>query len=571
MIPAHRTLAGAAYSIERRSLAFLTLAGASGCAEQERVASVALFQDITAELGLPCPESPPPDGAYHLPEVMAGGVGLFDYDGDEDLDLLHVCTPLPGEESATISNRLYRQEANGSFADVTDEAGLTEPGYGQGLAIGDVENDGDSDVYITNYGPDQFYLNDGDGTFTRATESAGFRGHRWSSGASFFDYDGDGFLDLYLAHYLRFDHEKRCADPRDRLEYCGPWAFSGVPDKLYRNNGDGTFEDVTVEAGTVLPEKGARATGLGVVCTDFTADGLPDVFVANDAQCNNLWVNRGDGTFSEEAILRGVATDEYGHPEAGMGVAAGDANGDGALDIFVTHLWGENNRLYLGGQQFQFGDGTVDSELSRYDLERTGWGCGFFDFDNDGDQDLAVANGAIKRRPPLAGAPKGMWSEYAEHNQLFENDGSGRFLLADEKAGSFASNVEMSRGLAFGDLDEDGGVDMVVSTVGNGLRVFRNKAPAPGNHWVRVRALTEGRDALGAQVWVTAGDKKRCNLVLAGASYLSSHDPRAHFGLGSIDAIDALVVLWPNGERERFPTIGVDRTITVRQGEGGEP
>lgn len=571
MIPAHRTLAGAAYSIERRGLAFLTLAGASGCAEQERLASVALFQDITAELGLPCPENPPPDGAYHLPEVMAGGVGLFDYDGDGDLDLLHVRAPLPGSEGVTISNRLYRQEGHERFTDVTDEAGLTEPGYGQGMAIGDVDNDGDSDVYITNYGPDQFYLNDGDGTFTRATESAGFRGARWSTAASFFDYDGDGFLDLYLAHYLRFDPEKRCSDPRDRLEYCGPWAFSGVPDKLYRNKGDRTFEDVTAEAGIVLPENGARATGLGVLCTDFTGDGLPDVFVANDLQCNNLWVNQGDGTFSEEAILRGVATDEYGHAEAGMGVTAGDANGDGILDIFVTHLFGENNRLFLGGPCIQFDDGTAESQLSRYDLERTGWGCGFFDFDNDGDQDLAVANGGVRRRPQLAGAPEGMWREYAEPNQLFENDGSGRFLPTDEKAGSFASNVELSRGLAFGDIDEDGDIDMVVSRVGNGLRVFRNDAPAPGNHWLLVRALTEGRDALGAQVWVTMGDKKRCSPVLAGTSYLSSSDPRAHFGLGPIDAIDAVVVLWPNGERERFPATEVGRMITVRQGEGEEP
>jgi len=559
------------YSFDRRSLALLALVAASGCAPGESIAPGAVFRDVTAELGLSPPEGPPPDGAYHLPEIMAGGVGLFDHDLDGDLDLLHVRAPLPGSEGASVSNRLYRQEADGRFADVTDEAGLTEPGYGQGMAIGDVENDGDPDVYIANYGPDEFYLNDGDGTFTRSTGNAGFQGSMWSTAASFFDYDGDGFLDLYVTHYVGLDPEKKCADPRDRLEYCGPWAYTGRPDTLYRNNGDRTFKDVTAEAGIVLPDHGARATGLGVLCTDFTGDGRPDIFVANDLQCDNLWVNQGDGTFTEEGILRGVATDEFGHPEASMGVTAGDADGDGILDIFVTHLWGEHNRLFLGGRGLQFDDYTVESELARYDLERTGWGCCFFDFDNDGDQDLAVANGGVRRRPPLAGAPEGMWREYVETNQLFENDGSGRFLQVGDKAGSFASNLEVSRGLAFGDIDEDGDVDMIVSSIGNNLRVFRNEAPAPGHHWLLVRALTKGRDALGAQVRVTAGDRERCSPVLPAASYLSSNDPRAHFGLGPIDAIDAIVVLWPDGERERFPGSDVDRVITVRQGEGLGP
>jgi hypothetical protein len=526
----------------------------------------ALFEDVTAELGLPYPEEPPADGAYYLPEMMQGGLGLFDYDGDGDLDLLHVRAPLPGGDGTSISNRLYRQEEDGRFVDVTREAGLERRGFGQGLAIGDVDNDGDPDVYITNYGPDDFYLNDGDGSFTRATERAGFSGNRWSTAAAFIDYDGDGFQDLFLVHYVKFDPTRRCADPRDRREYCGPWTYRGRPDKLYRNRGDGTFEDVTAAAGIVLPEQGTRSTGLGTVCTDLTGDGLPDFFVANDLQSNQLWVNRGDGTFSEEGLLRGVATNEYGHPEASMGVTAGDVNGDGELDVFMTHLWQENNRLFLGGAQFA--DASVESKLALHDLERTGWGCGFFDFDHDGDLDLAVANGGVRRRPPIDGGPSGMWAEYAEPNQLFENDGAGGFVLADELAGSFASDVEVSRGLALGDLDEDGDLDLIVSGIDNTLHVFRNNAPAEGTHWAMVRALTRGRDALGAQVRIRAGALELCTPVLPASSYLSSCDPRAHFGLGANETIDSIEVLWPDGSREEFGSAEVDRVITVRQGEG---
>jgi hypothetical protein len=549
-----------------RVLSFLAASVTVGCGSGALSPRAGLVE-VTQEVGLPAPPRSVSDGSYHLPEAMAGGVGFLDYDGDGDLDLLHVRTPLPGAEGAAIANRLHRQEPAGRFTDVTEAAGLDEPGFGQGMAIGDVENDGDADVYVTNYGLDEFYRNVGDGTFTRDTEAAGLRDPKWSTGAAFFDYDGDGFLDLYVAHYLRYDAEKTCLDPRDRREYCGPLSFAGAPDRLYRNDGDGTFTDVTERAGIVLPERGARAMGLSVLCTDLTGDGRQDVFVANDAQCNNLWVNQGDGTFEEEAILRGIATDPYGHPEAGMGVAAGDADADGALDLFVTHLWGENNRIYLGGDPLQYDDGSVQSGLSQHDLERTSWGCAFFDLDHDGDQDLAVANGAIKRRPPLPGAPPGMWAEYAEPNQLFENDGAGRFALADERAGSFASRPGVSRGLALGDVDEDGDLDLAVSTVGNALRLYRNEAPARGTHWLLVRLLTRGRDALGAQVWVEAGGRRRFGASLAGASYLSSHDPRVHFGLGPLSAVEAIEVLWPDGLRERFPGSPADRVITLRQGE----
>ncbi len=559
---------GRAFQIALSSLPSLGLAG---CGPGQGSGPPPLFEDVTSELGLPAAAETWPDGTYSTPEIMQGGVGLFDCDEDGDLDLCHVRVPPPRATEKRISNRMYRQESDGRFADVTEEAGLAEAGFGQGLAVGDTENDGDLDLYITNYGPDSFFANGGEGRFANVTERAGFRDDWWSTSAAFGDYDADGFLDLYVAHYLRFDPGKRCTDPSDREEYCGPRAFNGAPDTLYRNEGNGTFSDRTQEAGIVLPQQGARATGLGVVFTDLTQDGRPDVFVANDAQANQLWVNRGDGTFADEGILRGVAFDQQGRPEANMGIAVGDVDRDGLLDLLVTHLWQENNRLYLGTRGPLFRDFTVGSGLSRHDLERTGFGCGFFDFDHDADLDLALVNGAVRRRPPLPGAPRGFWADYAEPNELFENDGSGVFTLVDEKAGSFASEVEVSRGLAFGDLDSDGDVDMVVSNADNSLRAYRNDAPTAGCHWLQVRVLTRGRDALGAQIRLRAGGREFLGLALSAYSYCSASDPRAHFGLGPTAVIDEIAVLWPDGTRETFPGTAVDRGITLRQGEGRKP
>lgn len=530
----------------------------------------AWFEEPTRELGLPVASGDRPDGAFFTPEIMQGGVGLFDADLDGALDLLHVRIPPPGAPERTITNRLYQAE-NGRFRDVTDASGITAEGYGQGLAIGDTDNDGDPDVYVTNYGPDVFYVNQGGGRFANATAQAGFADEWWGTSAAFADYDADGFLDLYVANYLRYEPGKRCTDPSDRREYCGPRSFNGAPDLLYRNDGDGTFTERTNEAGIVLPQQWARGTGLGVVFTDLTNDGWPDVFVANDAQANQLWVNRGDGTFSDEAILRGVALDRNGRTEANMGIGVGDVNGDGLLDLFVTHLWEEYNRLWIGTKGPLFRDFTIESQLPRAGTEQTGFGCGLFDFDHDGDLDLAVANGAVRRRPPIPGGPRGMWASYAEPNQLFVNDGQARFAQEDGGAGPFASQIEVSRGLAFGDLDEDGDVDMVLSNIDNSLRVYRNRAPKEGRHWLIVRALTGKRDAIGAHLWLRAGEREFRGLVLPGSSYCSSNDPRAHFGLGPIASLDELVVQWPDRQRERFAVPGVDRVLTVRQGEGREP
>ncbi|MEQ1895491.1 MAG: CRTAC1 family protein, partial [Planctomycetota bacterium] len=433
------------------------------------------------------------------------------------------------------------------------------------------DNDGDADVFITNFGADVFYTNDGAGRFTNATARAGFQDEWWGTSAAFGDVDGDGFLDLYVANYVRYDAGKRCTDPSDRTEYCGPRSFNGAPDQLWRNDGDGTFSDVTRRAGVVLPQEDARGHGLGVVITDLTRDGRADIFVANDAQANQLWVNQGDGRFVDEGVARGVGLNRHGQTEANMGIALGDVDGDLVLDLFVTHLWEEHNRLFLGTKGPVFRDFTVESKLARHDLERTGFGCGFLDFDHDADQDIAVANGAVRRRPPVPGAPDNFWKEYVEPNQLFENVGAGHFELADVKAGAFASDLAASRGLALGDVDGDGDLDLAVANLDNSLQLYENRAPAAGTHWLLVRVLTHGRDALGAHVLVTAGGKQQLAAALAGYSYCSSNDPRAHFGLGASAQYDALEVLWPDGQRERFPGGAADREVRLVQGEGEHP
>jgi len=313
----------------------------------------------------------------------------------------------------------------------------------------------------------------------------------------------------------------------------------------------------------VLPRKGAKAHGLGVICTDLTRDGRPDVFVANDAQSNQLWVNQGDGTFAEEGILRGVAVNGFGNPEASMGVAVGDVDGDGSLDLFMTHLWEENNRLYLGTKGPLFVDSSVKAGIAGSDLQRTGFGCALFDFDNDGDLDLAVANGAIRRRPPIQGGPDGYWADYVEPNQLFENQGGGKFAEVTNAAGTFGSRLEVSRGLAVGDIDGDGDLDLVLSNVDNSLRVYRNEAAPRESHWLFVRAVNEGCDALGAQVVLRAAGRERRGMILAASSYLSSNDPRAHFGLGTTTTVDEIEVLWPDGTSSKYACEGVDREITV--------
>ena len=525
--------------------------------------SAPYFTEITSKLRFGDAPEPLPDGTYSLPEIMGGGVSLFDYDGDSDLDLLQICFPPPGQPDLPAPNRLFQQQPDRTFLDMTSTAGLDDPGYGQGAAIGDADNDGDLDVYVTNFGRDAFFVNNGDGTFIDATVAAGFSGDHWSSSAAFFDYNRDGNLDLYVVRYLLFDSGIPCRSRSDRPVYCGPQSFEGAPDVLYRNNGDGTFSDVTEEAGVALAGR-----GLGVVCADLTGDGWVDIYVANDQEANCLWVNNGDGAFTDEAVMRGVAFNAYGEAEASMGVTVGDVNGDGRLDLFMTHLRDETNTLYTATEYGIFVDTSEASGLAAVDRGYTGFGCGFFDYDNDGDLDLALVNGSVRRGSKFPGANVGeFWSLYAEPNLLFQNDGSGVFTHISSLAGVFANQVEVSRGLAFGDTDFDGDIDLVVGNL-NGMRVFRNDAPPPGNHWLRVRAMDGNRDAIGAEVTVATAEAEFVRLILPGYSYLSSSQLRVHFGLGATEIIESIEVKWQDGTRERFKAPGVDQELTLRKGSG---
>lgn len=528
-----------------------------------------LFTEITGQLGLAPPFDLAPDGTYFMPEIMGPGLALLDYDGDGDLDLLVPCVPPPGSPDSPAPKRLWRHESDGRFTDVTGAAGLQQGGFGSGVAVGDTDNDGDVDLFFSNYGPDQFFVNNGDGTFSEATTEAGLREDLWSASATFCDYDRDGDLDLYVTHYLAYDSKTRCVDEVGRPDYCAPWTFRGIPDTLYRNVGGNRFEDVTEATGLRLPDHGLRARGLGVVCADLTGDGLADFYVANDREANQLWTQQPDGTFREEGILRGVAVNRFGVAESSMGIAVGDATGDGFLDLFTTNLTGENNTLQAGSAAGLFTDRTAESGMMAPDLQATGFGTGFFDFDHDGDLDIAVVNGRVARGASLL--PGGFWDQYAQRNLLFRNDGTGRFEDVTSSAGAFGAVPAVSRGLAFGDLDGDGDLDMAVSRHDNSVAVHRNDAPAPGTHWLVVRAVTGRRDALGAEIRIGAGGRTQLRLVLAGYSYLSSNDPRAHFGLGGADRVDLLEVRWPSGRQERFSVEGVDRAITVVEGSGSPP
>jgi hypothetical protein len=524
------------------------------------------FEEVTAARGLPPPTADWPDGSHATPEVTPGGVALFDYDGDGRLDILQICHAPAGHFDESAPNRLFHQEADGTFKEVPNAGGLNGAGYSMGVAIGDYNNDGLPDVFITRYGHCSLYKNNGDGTFTDVTKQAGLETDKgyWCSSAAWVDYDRDGWLDLYVCRFAEFDPSRRCSGNDGKPEYCGPHQFQGVGGKLYHNNHDGTFTDVTEKAGLSVPDR-----GWGVVCADLTGSGWPDIFVANDEERQNLWVNQGDGTFKDEALQRGVAFSGAGNPEAGMGVSIGDIANDGRLSLLITHIRNEKNTVYMPVANGMYADKSAVAGMAAIDLPYTGWGCGFADFDNDGNLDVAVANGRVARGPVDPRATLGkFWNPYAESNLLFRGDGKGHFTNMTPHGGDFTRHVECTRGLAFGDFENNGRIGMVSNTLDNTLRLYRNTAPSEGNHWLTVRALAGKRDALGAKLELRAGERRWMQFVFSAYSFLSSSDPRAHFGLGTIDHVDALTVIWPDGAREQFDVPGVDRQITIHQGTG---
>jgi enediyne biosynthesis protein E4 len=522
-----------------------------------------IYIDATKHTGIDFIHEPGVDDSYFMPESLGSGCAFFDYDNDGLLDvyLINSGWHANQQNKPRVTNHLFHQNRDHTFTDVTEKSGLTGNGYGMGVAIGDYDNDGFVDVYVTNYGSAVLYHNNGNGTFTDATKTAGVNDPYWGTSAAFFDYDRDGFLDLFVANYVKFDPKVVCMDKAGRLDYCGPQGYSGEPDKLFHNNGNGTFTDVSDSSGITK----VAGKGLGVFVFDFNHDTYPDIYVANDGEPNFLWINQQNGTFVDQASPSGAAVNASGQPEAGMGVTGGDLDGSGNLDLFITHLRDEKNTLYKNNSSKGFQDESWALGLAGPSLPYTGFGTGFFDYDNDGDLDLAVVNGRVTRGPLLVKTEKpGYWDYYAEPNQLYQNDGTGHFKLAANDAGPFASTIENSRGLAFGDFDNDGDIDLLVSNEGGPAHLYRNDLHN-NNHWLTIRAVDPKlhRDAIGAEVTVVVNGKRLMQPVTSAYSYLSSNDFRVHFGLGSATSVEAIEIRWPNGTLEKFPGVRGDQFIQL--------
>jgi hypothetical protein len=537
-----------------------------------------LFADVAHQLGIDFVHDP---GAhkdpYFMPRSIGSGAAFFDYDGDGRLDLYLVQN---GGEKAKSTCRLYHQDKSGKFVDVTAGSGLDVHGRGMGVAAGDINNDGKVDLILSEYGRSRLFLNRSDGakpSFDDISEAAGIDNAFWGTSCSFVDYNRDGWLDLLIVNYVDYDPSRWCFDNRGRHEFCGPDNFPGRPTKLYRNLGAAGLDSSHPNAPRFADETATShlatspGPGLGVFCADFNADRWPDIFIANDGKPNHLWINQQDGTFKEEALQSGIATNAMGKAEANMGIAIGDVDGNGLFDVFVTHLTTETHSLWAQGPRGFFQDKTVAMGITST-WRSTGFGSVMADFDNDGAVDLAIANGRIDRGPKMERYVAGVgdfWRPYCERNHLLINDGQGRFRDISESNEPFCGEAAVSRGLACADFDNDGTLDLLVTRVAAPVALYRNVAKTHG-HWLTVQAIDPAlhRDAYGAEVYLTVGQNKRMQWINPGYSYLCSNDPRAHFGLGTVDHYDSLAVVWPDGTEEQFPGGRADRIVVLQRGEG---
>ena len=517
------------------------------------------FTDVTDTAGIHFTHTNGASGEFHLPETLGAGGAFLDYNNDGHLDLYLVNSAAPSV--------LYRNNGNSTFTDVTASAGVSNQGsYGHGVACGDYDNDGYVDLYITNFGTNRLYHNNGDGTFTDGTAASGTGDARWSSSATFFDYDSDGDLDLYVVNYVNYTldasaptcFENTSFGAKEKVRgYCHPKHFEGTPDSLYRNNGDGTFTDVTEAANVRDPGGMFLGKGLGVVAADLNADGNPDLYVANDDTPNYLFYNKGDGTFAEIAILAGCAYSADGIAQAGMGVDAGDYNGDGHLDIFVTNFSYETNTLYRNNGDGTFTDVSYKARLGEESYLSLGFGTGFFDADNDGHLDIFVANGHIF---PNVERTTDVIS-YKQPNQLFWNRGDGTFTEV-----RLEGQHAVSRGTLFGDYDNDGDIDVLVTQLNDKVTLLQNESGTHHN-WFRLKLVgsRSNRDGIGARVTLTLGDESQTREVHVGYSYLSSNDPRLLFGLGERTVVDRLQVRWQSGAVQVLENLAANQELVVTE------
>ncbi len=523
------------------------------------------FEEVAAETGIDFVHQSGHDRIYYMPEIIAGGVGLLDYDGDGFIDIYLVqagrLTPGP---AAPPGNRLYHNRGDGTFEDVTAAAGVGDAGYGMGAACGDYDNDGDTDIYVTNYGPNVLYRNNGDDTFTDVSDASGAANADWGTSCAFFDCDHDGDLDIFIANYLVWSPQREIdCHPTGTvamLDYCAPDNYRApARDVLLKNNGDGTFTDATVAAGLGA----AFGNGLGVACGDYDNDGDIDICVANDGTANQLWVNDGTGTFKDQALIRGCALNQQGIAEAGMGIVPVDLDHDGDLDVCMSHLALETNTFYLNDGKGFFDDRTAAVGLAAPSWDFTGFGIGFFDFDLDGQLDMFVANGRVKMRPN----PPDPLDPYAEPDQLFRGRPDGTFEEVHPRGGTAEPLVRAGRAAAFGDLDNDGDIDIVVVNKDGPAHLLRNTAADAGN-WIMFRVRNAaGSDAVGARLKIESAGRTHRHAVNPFYSYGASNDPRIHCGLGNATRVDRVTVRWPDGKISTYGPFDANRIHELRQSE----
>jgi hypothetical protein len=527
------------------------------------------FLDVAAQLGITLMNICGGAAKDFILEANGNGAAFFDFDNDADMDVLIVngSTLEAYRKGGTPVAALYRNDG-GRFLDVTPQAGFTRTGWAMGACVADYDNDGHQDVYVTAYGPDVLYRNNGDGSFRDVTARARVGDPRWGTNCAFGDYDRDGNVDLYVANYMIFDEKitpRRGRDEKCRYlgveVFCGPQGLPGEADILYRNNGDGTFTDVTSRAGIKDPSY----YGFGVIFSDFDNDGWPDIYVANDGNPNLLFRNNRNGTFSETGLLSGVALNEAGRAQSGMGAAVGDYDGNGYFDIFVTNFAGDTNTLYQNVGKSLFADSTAAAGLVEIALEYLGWGAGFVDFDNDGLQDIFVANGHVY--PQVDALRAGQ--QYAQRKEIYRNAGGGKFTeIARELQGDLLV-AKSARGAAFGDYDNDGDIDVLTVNMNDRPSLYRNEGGNRKN-WIgfRLQGVRSNRDAIGARIEISAGGKTQVGEVRSGASYLSHNDMRVHFGLGPETRVDRVRIRWPNGNVEELKNLEAGRYLKIKEGQG---
>lgn len=555
------------------SCIFVSAAFAAGSAGAVSPTAVPWFEEVSQAAGIDftC-RSGHVAGRHLFPEIILGGCALFDMDGDDDLDLYFaqggvLQSPAPSSAGtpsapADAGGRLYRNDGAFRFADVTAGSGARGTGYGIGVAAGDADGDGDADLYVMNVGRNTLLRNDGAGRFSDVTEAAGVGHPGWATSGAFLDIDADADLDLWVVNYLNWtvDGELDCFNNAGAPDYCLPTNYEAPACcTLYRNDGGGRFADVTDDAGL----RAVYGNGLGVVSGDFDGAGGIDVFVANDTMMNQLWINRGGGRFVDEALLRGCALDENGKAKAGMGTVAADPDDDGDLDLLVVNLERESDSFYANEGEFYL-DRTAAAGLAVVSRPFTRFGVGWVDFDNDGVLDLYQANGRVQLAPePILPA-----DPYAEPNLVMRGVGDGRFEEVLPRGGTASPLVATSRGAAFGDLDGDGGIDIVVVNRDSRAHVLRNIVPNRGG-WISFRVLERnGADALGAVVTAAVGGKRLRRDALSAFSYASASDPRAHFGLGAASGVTEVRVRWVDGTEESFGDFEGGRVVELRRGAG---